>query len=267
MPLPDDIFAVLNGGIYFSKLDLSDVYLQVEIDDKSNKYSSWFVSIRSFTFFLQTMDIMLADLLGAVSNLDDIIVMGCSKQNHDENLNAVLQRIQEWGFHLRVEKCSFRLEQIRYLGYIIDRHGRRPKMEKVKAIHSMPEPHNITTLKSFLGIINYYGQFINDFRSIIAPLDKLLRKVQKFIWSKECRIAFNKAKSILLSGLTLTHLDPSKDVIVAGDASNFGIGGVIMHRFPDGTHKAIAHVSRSLTKTRKNAIFTVTISTFKQSAT
>ena len=65
--------------------------------------------------FQQTMDILLADLSEAVIYLDDIIFMGCSKQNHDENLNAVLQRIQEWGFHLRVDNCSFRLEQIRYI--------------------------------------------------------------------------------------------------------------------------------------------------------
>ena len=127
------------------------------------------------------------------------------------------------------------MREIKYLGFIINSHGRCPDRAKISAILDMPPPHNVSTVRSFL-----------------APMDNLLKKDIKFNWSKECHTAFLKAKSILNSNLALTHFNPIQDIFVAGDASNYGIGGVLMHRYPDGTEKAVVHVSRSLNKAEQN---------------
>ncbi|KIH68921.1 hypothetical protein ANCDUO_00739 [Ancylostoma duodenale] len=98
---------------------------------------------------------------------------------------------------------------------------------------------------------NYYGVFIPGMHRLRAPLDALLKKDTPFVWSSECQDAFQRDKDVLTSPLLLTHYDPKLELIVATDASDYGIGAVILHRYPDGSEKAIYHASRSLTGTEK----------------
>ena len=85
-----------------------------------------------------------------------------------------------------------------------------------------------------------------------APLNKLLKKRQKWIWSKECRSAFEEIKKCLLSDLALAHFDLQKELIVASDASDYGLGAILLHRLEDGSTKLIAHASRSLLPAERN---------------
>jgi hypothetical protein len=116
----------------------------------------------------------------------------------------------------------------------------------------MPVPNNVTTLHSFLGLVNYYQSFVPNMRSIRYPLDNLLKKDQEWNWSNRCQQAFDSIKEILKSDLLLTHYDPSLEVIVAADASHNGAGAVIQHRWPDESVKAIAYASHSLTPAEQN---------------
>lgn len=144
------------------------------------------------------------------------------------------------------------MTEVHYLGVIIDKFGRRPDKSKIEAICNMPEPHDVSTVGSFLGLLNYYAQFVKEMRDLRYPLDQLLCKDAKFVWTDSCRKSFQRAKEILQSNLLLTHYDPDIDLIVAADASLHGIGAVILHHFPDGTQKAIEHASRTLTPAEKN---------------
>jgi hypothetical protein len=116
----------------------------------------------------------------------------------------------------------------------------------------MPAPNNITTLRSFLGLVNYYQSFVPNMRSIRYPLYNVLKKDQEWNWSTLCQQTFDSIRGILNSDFLLTHYDPSLEVIVAADASEHGLGAVIQHRWPDGTIKAIAHASCSLTPAEQN---------------
>lgn len=265
LPLPDDIFSTLTGGKFFSKIDLADAYLQVMVEDDSkhlltiNTHRGLYVYNRlcfgvkaAPGIFQQAMDTMLAGLTGVVSYLDDLIVVGKNESEHKQNVLAVFDRIRDWGFHVRPDKCSFFMEQVTYLGFVVDSNGRRPDPAKIDAICRMPVPSNIATVRSFLGMLSYYGQFIKEMRFLRAPLDRLLTKNVVWSWSSECQHSFDRAKEILQSDLLLTHFDPQLEIKVAADASNYGIGAVILHRFPDRTEKAIAHASRSLTPAEQN---------------
>uniref|UniRef100_A0A5S6R6A2 RNA-directed DNA polymerase n=1 Tax=Trichuris muris TaxID=70415 RepID=A0A5S6R6A2_TRIMR len=264
LPLPEDVFTVLNGGTVFSRIDFADAYLQIEVDEQSKelltinthrglyRYNRLPFGVKSAPgIFQQIMDTMLAGLKGTVAYLDDVVVVGTTKEEHQKNLDAVLNRIAEFGFTIRPEKCSFGMNQIKYLGFVFDQSGRRPDPAKIEAIKSMPAPKDTTTLRSFLGMLSYYGSFVKEMREIRAPLDALLKKNSPFIWSSECQTAFDKSKALLNSDLLLTHYDPSLDIVIAADASEKGLGAVIMHRFPNGQEKAIAHASRALTPTEK----------------
>ena len=143
------------------------------------------------------------------------------------------------------------MSSIQYLGIIIGCNGRRPDLDKVRAIRDMPRPTNVSTLQSFLGMINYYNQFIPDMHKLRTPFNHLLSKIVRWHWSAECEESFTKVRDILMSGLSLTHYDPKQDIIVAAEASEYGIGAVLSHRFPDSSTKAVSHMSRSLTPTEK----------------
>ena len=116
----------------------------------------------------------------------------------------------------------------------------------------MPEQHNITPLQSFLGLANYYQSFIPNMYTLRAPSNELLRKGKVWNWTTECKMAFEKLKEVLTSELFLTHYNPDLDIIVASDASAYGIGACILHKMPDRYTKSIAHASRTLLPAERN---------------
>ncbi|CAH8670750.1 unnamed protein product [Schistosoma haematobium] len=259
LPLPEDLFIKLNGGRYFSKLDLSEAYLQVEVDEDSKELLTINTHRGLYRFnrlpfgvkpapaiFQQIMDTMVSNIEGVAVYLDDIIVVGSSTQELMRRLDVVLTKISQAGFQLQKEKCEFLLESVKYLGYIFDKDGRRPDPDNINAIKNMPRPTEVTTLRSFLGMIGYYSMFVPQMYKLRQPLNQLLMANTTWHWTKECQDSFDEIKRILSSKLLLTHYNPKLEIIVAADASNYGIGAVISHRFPDGKEKPIAHASRTL---------------------
>jgi len=99
------------------------------------------------------MDKMLAGLPFATAYLDDIVVVSHSQDDHRRHLHAIFDRINKYGFRVRPRKCSFFQPSIKYLGFIVDKDGRRPDPQKITAVADMPAPTNITTLRSFLGLV------------------------------------------------------------------------------------------------------------------
>ncbi|PIC43759.1 hypothetical protein B9Z55_004376 [Caenorhabditis nigoni] len=165
---------------------------------------------------------------------------------------ALMKRINDYGFRIRLEKCTFLMERITFLGFVIDSDGRRPDPEKIAAIDQMPPPTNDSKVRSFLGLIQFYGSFVSELFKLRPPLDALTKKDAKFQWTPQCQYSFDRVKKILKSDLLLTHFDPNLPIIVAADASQYGIGAVISHRFPDGSEKAIYHISKALTAPQRN---------------
>ncbi|EPB70887.1 reverse transcriptase [Ancylostoma ceylanicum] len=139
LPTPDDIFAKLNGGRYFSQLDLAEAYLQLEMDEDSRPLLMT-NTLRGFhrlnclpsgvkpapSIFQQYIDALIAGLDGTAAYLDVIIVTGRTIDEHNTCLNALLQRIHHHGFRVCLEKCAFLQTEINYLGFVINAKGRRP---------------------------------------------------------------------------------------------------------------------------------------------
>ena len=265
LPTPEEVFTKLNGGKLFSKIDLSEAYLQIPVEDDSSKLLciSTHRGLLKFnrlpfgikvapSIFQQVIDTMLNGLEFSIGYLDDILMKSTNVGEHREHVNKVFERISDFGFTLKESKCEFFLEEIKYLGHIIDKDGRRPDPERSIAIKNMPEPNNVTQLQSFLGLANYYEKFIPSMHKLRAPLNELLKKDSKWEWSADCQSAFDNLKTKLTSELFLTHFNPELKTIVASDASSYGIGACILHKMPDGSMKPIAHASRTLLPAEKN---------------
>ena len=265
LPTADDIFASLNGGTVFSQIDLSDAYLQLELDEESKnlvvinshrglyRYNRLPFGVKTAPAIFQSiMAKMTAGLKGVATYLDDILVKGDDKTEHDQNLMALFERINDYGFKVKIEKCSFHQKQVKFLGYLVDKNGRKPDPEKITAISKMPTPTNVNQLRSFLGMCSYYGNFIPKMKQLRGILDELTQKDVKWDWNDSRQQAFDKLIEILSSDLNLCHFNPKYPIIVAADACEYGIGGVISHKFPDGTEKPIHHFSQALNPAEKN---------------
>lgn len=265
MPLIEELFAALQGGRKFTKLDLKEAYTQVEVDEETSKLLTWNTHKGLFkvnrlvygtkpntAIFQQIMDKTMKGLKGVVCLLDDILITGKNEDEHIENVRAVFERLKQAGLKLKKEKCKFFQDQVKYLGHIVDANGLRKDPEKLQSIKNVPRPTNHKEIRAFIGMVNYYAKFIPNLSSILTPLFKLLRKEEKFIWDEKCEAAFNYAKKKLVDETILTHFNPKYPIKVTCDASGIGIGACLSQQFPDGNMKPITFVSRTLTAAEKN---------------
>ena len=219
---PDEVFSNLNGGKIFSKIDLSDVYLQVPMEENSSRLLCIITHRGLFKFerlafevkvapviFQQVMDTMLGSLDFTIAYLDDILIKNQDKDEHKMHVNQVFKHIQDYSFKIKESKCDFFFKRIKYLGHIIDENGRKPDPEKSTAIREMPAPNNVTSLQSFLGLANCYQSFILKMHNLRAPLNKLLKKTSHGIGLPNVKRRLIKLKrpqlwicSLLISILT-----------------------------------------------------------------
>ena len=259
LPRPEELFASLNGGQQFTKLDFSEAYLQIELDEGGQEclvinthkglyqYKRLPFGVSSApAIFQQVIDQVTQGLQGTACYMDDLLITGHNKEEHLKNLEAVLKRIEEYGFRIRKVKCLFLQDSVEYLGHIIDKLGVRPSPSKVEAILKAPKPENQMQLRSFLGGVTYFGKFIAQLSELSAPLNRLLRKDVPWNWDKAAEEAFNKMKQALASMDVLVHYDPERSLGLACDASSVGVGAVLFHRFEDGTERPIAYASKTL---------------------
>lgn len=137
------------------------------------------------------MDTMLGGLDFSTAYLDDILINSKSLEQHWEHIHKVFSQIQDYGFKIKEGKCDFFMKEIKYLGHIIDKDGRRPDPERAIAIKDMPAPENVTVLQSFLGLANYYQAFIPNMHNLRALLNDLLRKDKVWEWTPECHYDLN----------------------------------------------------------------------------
>ncbi len=143
------------------------------------------------------------------------------------------------------------LTEVEYLGHKISRRGLQPTTEKVRAVANAPPPQDVTQLKSFLGLVNYYGKFLPNLSTVLAPLHCLLQKQTRWVWGSAQQKAFADVKALLTSRL-LVHYGSRKELVLSCDASPYGVGAVLSHVMEDGSEQPVAFASRSLVPAEKN---------------
>ena len=184
--------------------------------------------------------------------IDDILITSETEAEHLKILEEVFDRLAKAGLKVKKRKCKFMAPSVSYLGHVIDEKGLHPLPEKVEAIRQAPTPKDVTELKSYLGLLTYYGRFLPNLSTQLAPLYKLLSKKESWKWTLEQEKAFNKSKELLTSSKLLVHFDSELPLLLACDASAYGIGAVLAHRMPDGSEKPIGYVSRTLNSAERN---------------
>jgi hypothetical protein len=180
-----------------------------------------------------------------VTHLDDTLVFGSTKEEHDKNLKEVLRRIQDSGLKLNQNKCVFGVTEVEFLGQVLDAKGIRPSNDKVAAILQMPDPCNKAELRRVLGMINYLGRFVPNLSELLRPVSELLCDSSVWNWDEPQAAVFRNVEKKLVSAPTLAHFDISKPTVVSADASSYGMGADIMQEC-SGQLKPVAFASRTL---------------------
>ena len=184
--------------------------------------------------------------------IDDILVIGETFQDHVENLQKVFARLCATGLSLKPQKCSFVKQEVTYLGYVVSSDGISPDSAKVAAVREFPQPSDLKTLRSFLGLASYYRRFIPQFSVVASPLHALTRKNAAYVWDPVCQRAFEHLKELLTAAPVLAFPDFSREFMLETDASGAGLGAVLAQKQEEGLVRPIAYASRTLQPHEKN---------------
>ena len=247
---------------YFSTLDLRSGYWQIAMEDDSKDFTSFISSsglyrFKKMPFGLktapQTFQRFMADLLrkeawnSVLIYLDDLILFSHTFAEHLQHIEQVFLRLRQAGLKLKPQKCHFAKAQVPYLGHLVNKDGVRPDPDRCKAVQKAKTPHNLRTLRGFLGLCNYYRRFIEGHSKIASPLHNLLKKDVKFVWSPECEQAFQTLKAKLVAPPLLGFPDFNKDFRVYTDASDYAVGSVLCQN-QDGVERIIAYSGRAMNR-------------------
>ena len=260
-PIPTiaEILQDLNQSCVFSKLDLRMGYHQIELHQESREITTFATHKGLYRdkclmmgincapeMYQKCIQQLIQNIEGAHNILDDIIVHGSSKEEHDKRLARVLETLRDNGLTLNMDKCELNMSKLVFMGHVLSARGIGPAEVKVQAVVNAREPETEVEVKSFLGLVTYSSRYIPDFSTVSEPLRRLLKSNEPFIWGDEQQESFDKLKSLLADADTLGYYDMNAKTQVITDASPVGLGAVLVQE-QGGEYRVICYASRSLT--------------------
>lgn len=197
------------------------------------------------------MESIVAGLEGVIVYLDDIVVYGSSRDEHNKRLAALLERLAEYDILLNEEKCVYDVDSLEFLGHELSVKGVRPTESRIAAIQKFREPENVSELRSFLGLICYVGRFVPDLAARTAPLRELLRAEVPFKWTPTESRAFLEIKEEISKIEYLGFFNRKDSTKLIADASPNGLGAVLLQEDSSGHTRVIAYASKALSDLEK----------------
>ena len=212
-PRMDDLLAKCAGAKFFSTLDMSQVYHQLELhpDDRPKTAfwacgSLWQYTRCSFglhnarSYAHKAMNDAFGDLQNVVIYDDDIMPIGATKEEHDEVLEKVFERARIRGLSLNLKKCTLGQTSISYLGHIIENGTVRPDPERLAPLMNLPLPSTVKQLQRFLGMLSYLRNNVPNFAHIAKPLYDM-KNYGKISWTDEAKTVVTKIKEAIANSV------------------------------------------------------------------
>uniref|UniRef100_A0A8C1GVQ7 Reverse transcriptase domain-containing protein n=1 Tax=Cyprinus carpio TaxID=7962 RepID=A0A8C1GVQ7_CYPCA len=268
-PLPtiQEILESLSGAVVFSTLDLNSGYWQVRMEEDSQDKTAFICSQGLFNFKVMafglknapaTFQRLMERVLGELQHkncfvyLDDIIIYSSSIEQHFQDIQAVLDKLKEANLTVNMKKTHFFRTSLKFLGHIVTATGIKADPEKTRAVQDFPVPKNIKEVQRFLGMAGWYHRFVPHFSQVAEPLNALKRKGVKFLWTSQCQTSFHALKQLLVSPPVLGHPNLNLPFVIYTDASEVGLGAVLVQQTGLGTEEVLAFASRTLNPAERN---------------
>jgi hypothetical protein len=266
MPTIDDILPTLSNAKVFSTVDAKSAFWQLKLDEQSSMLTTFETPFGRYRWlrmpygispapeiFQARMHAALSGLNGVHCIADDILISGSgetiadAERDHDKNLIALLQRCRNKGLKLNRSKLRLNRESTIYMGHELTSSGLRADKRKVDAILNLPIPEDKKALQRVLGMATFLARYCANFSEITSTLRELINSKNEFHWDLRHTEAFERLKAMLASAPVLAYFSPEKDIIVQCDASQSGLGAVIIQG-----GKVVEYASRALTDIEKN---------------
>jgi len=267
LPIINDILERVSGHKYFTTLDLSQAYHRLPLDEKSRPYTAFVYNNVQYMFarapfglkpmtsiFQRGMAHLLGDLPFVAVYVDDIVIFSDTVEKHKEHVRLVIERLTKAKLIINKEKSHFLRTQVVLLGFLVDANGKRINPEKVANVSSWAPPTNGKMVQRYLGMFNYFREYIPLYSTISAPLDRLRNVRGNFTLDKLELKCFEQLKRLVAEAPVLSFPDFSLPFYVATDASNLGIGAVL-YQLPNGDESKVNYISfmaRALKPHEKN---------------
>jgi transposase InsO family protein len=249
-PLPriDDLLRQVRRSRHFISLDLRAGYWQIPMAQESIPKTAFRFNHELYEFlvmpfglcnapatFQRAMEQIFGDLQwsGVLVYLDDILIHAPTEETLLTLFREVLRRLQEHNLTMKLEKCFFAPSRIDYLGHVLSAQGLQPNLRKVEVLQKWKVPKTVSELRSLLGFLGYYRQYIDHYAIRTAPLTDLLKKGSRLQWNDELSSIVD---GILgqLALVTLTNPIESDEFRITSDASERGVGAELACRSKTG---------------------------------
>lgn len=264
LPTREEIFSEIKHAEVFSKLDASQAFWQIPLTDSSKAFTCFNTPFGRYVYtrlpyglasspevFHRAMETMFGDIEGCRVYMDDILVWGIDGKQHQQRLDAVKQRIEQYGLVMNWDKCELNRKEVTFIGETLNSQGISPGNEKVEAIRKMEKPVDKEGLQRALGLINYVGRFIPNLAMKCSELRQLLKNSVEWQWGHEHDKEWKELQDIMACKPVLAYFDPSKVTKLSTDASKDGIGAVLLQKQESGNWHPVAYGARSMSAAEK----------------
>ena len=266
-PIPriDDCIDKVGNSKYVTKFDLLKGFWQVPLTDRAKEVSAFatpnglyqykvmpFGMKNSPATFQRLVNNVICGLDGCDAYIDDVIIYSDSWSDHLQRIRKFFDRLSTAKLTVNLAKTEFCHATVTFLGHLVGQGQVKPLEAKVNAISEFPVPKCKRQLMRFLGMAGYYRKFCKNFSGIAEPLTNLLKKSTKFKWNDKCQDAFDRLKAILKSAPVLLAPDFDKCFKLAVDASDVGIGAVLLQEDNNGIDHPVCYFSKKFNKHQKN---------------
>ncbi|KAJ1138224.1 hypothetical protein NDU88_004615 [Pleurodeles waltl] len=208
----------------------------------------------AFQFFLNDVLREYLDIF-AIVYINDILIYSDNENEHVQHVKEILAALRMHRLYCKLTKCEFHVTTVEFLGVVLTPQGMVMAEKKVQAVSDWPTPKTVQDVQCFLGFVNFYSRFINHFSQTVAPITKLLRKKETFVWSPEADQAFSTLKEAFSTAPVLTHPDVDLPFIMEANASDVAIGAVLSQQSKDtGQLHPVAYMSRKLNEAEQNYV-------------
>ncbi|GJR34216.1 reverse transcriptase domain-containing protein [Tanacetum coccineum] len=261
LPFMDQMLERLAGNEFYCFLDGFSGYFQIPIDPQDQEKTTFTCPYGTFAYkrmpfglcnapgtFQRCMTAIFHDMIEKTMEvfMDDFSVFGDNFSKCLVNLDKMLNRCEETNLVLNWEKCHFMVKEGIVLGHKISKNGLEVDRAKVEVIAKLPYPTTVKGVRSFLGHAGFYRRFIQDFSKIARPMTHLLEKETPFVFSDECKQAFNDLRKKLIESPILVVPNWDYDFEIMCDASDFALGAVLGQRKDKHFHP-IHYASKTMT--------------------
>ena len=266
-PIPriDDCIDQIGKSKFVTKFDLLKGYWEIPLSESAKQISAFvtptglyqykvtpFGMKNSGSTFQRFINGVVKDLEGCGVYIDDIIVYSQNWSDHVNQIKALFERLNDANLTVNLVKSEIAQAHVVFLGHVVGQGQVKPVRAKVEAIANFPVPVAKKPLMRFLGMAGYYRRYCPNFSDVVAPLTNLLSKKTKFLWDGRCQEAFDKVKSLLMSSPVLVAPDYDKPFKLAVDASDAGIGSVLMQEDDEGVDHPVCYFSKKFNKHQTN---------------